>query len=87
MDRILCELSIVTENLSAPVIPQYLKTCKVRKCVGGCARWIRFCTAEYTICGSCWDTMDRYQRDVEDHRYVMEMVMEELTSKIQKYDP
>lgn len=52
----------------------------VRRCRGGCMRWIRFCTAEYTVCGSCKDRKRMEMEDEEEHRYGMKILMDELTA-------
>lgn len=56
----------------------------IRKCDGGCKRWIRFCTPEWTTCGPCNDDRRQLLEDIEDHKYGMKRLMDELLNKNNK---
>jgi hypothetical protein len=86
MQYVFNELQAVTNNLLyLPEVGPYMSYADymgrtVRRCRGGCRRWIRFCTAEYIVCGSCSDERKRVMDAEEDHRYGMKDVMAELIS-------
>jgi len=82
MNDVFNELKIKTENLLY-ISSEYYTTCKLRKCIR-CLRWIRFCTSEYTVCGTCTDDIESEMMDIEDHKDYMKDVMTELKSKFNK---
>lgn len=79
MNHVFAELLSKTEYLlDTVVVYGFTPTWTVRRCEGGCSRWIRFCTAEITICGACSDDRRREMEDIEDHNWLMREVMTEL---------